>query len=496
MGRLTSLASDTVVYGVSNILSRSLGWLLTPYLVSVISEETMGMHTKVYAIIAPLLVLACLGIETGYYRFVNQDNKDKLFHSLLVCLASFGAFLVLLMNSAQPMLAPFFDFPSDNRLIMFLVSLIIAADATTSLYFADLRFQGKGIKYAGINLLKCLVQVGFTLFFMHVVRYIDFLGLSSFGDLEYILLANLIATFVPYFFFLPDYLHRQHSLDSQLLRTVIYYSLPLMAMGFFGTLNQQIEKILFSHLETSEFKDALLGIYGANFKIGTLMLIFTNSFRMAFDPFLFKQFKKDSSDTSVYGLSMKYFYIFGLFIFTCVMFALPIWEYYLSDVQGKPAYVEGMCVIPVVMISELLFGVYYNLSIWYKVTDRTYYGLIFSTIGLFVNVVMNCLLIPYYSYYGAALSSFCSYLVMVLLSLFLGKKYYPIDYPIKKLLYLTCVTFFIVGAARYLMINLYGIHWIVWSLLGIIAFFAAIYFSEKEDINKILVYVKGKRKNS
>lgn len=492
MGRLSSLASDTVIYGVSNVLSRSLGWLLSPYLVAVVSESTIGMHTKVYSIIAPLLVLACLGIETGYYRFVTKDNKEKLFDTLLLCLASFGGLLVLFMNAAQPMLSPLFGFPEENWLIMLLVSLIICADAVTSLYFADLRFSGKGINYAGINLLKVIVQVAFTLFFMHILRYADFLGFSSFGDLEYLLLANFIATLVPYIFFLPNYFRREHEYDKELLRTVVMYSLPLMVMGFFGTLNQHIEKILFTHLDQSDCPDAALGIYGTNFKIGTLMLIFTNSFRMAFDPFLFKQYKKDSSDTSVYAMSMKYFYIFGLFIFLCVMLCLPLWTYYLVDIQDKPQFVDGIGIIPVVLLSELLFGVYYNLSIWYKVTDKTYYGLIFSTIGLFVNVVMNCVLIPYYSYYGAALSAMCSYFVMLVLSLLLGKRHYPIDYPVKKLISLTFVTIFIVTAVQYLSENLYAVHWIFWSFLGLISFAVVIYISEKEDIKKLLSHVKSK----
>ncbi len=494
MGRLSSLASDTVVYGVSNILSRSLNWLLTPYYVYVVSAETLGMVTQAFAIIAPLLVLAGLGVETGYYRFVNQDNKDKLFDTLLISLASFAAFIAIFLNLAQPMLAFLFNIPVEDKSLMFYISLIIFADAVTNLYFADLRYSGKGIKYAGINLLKVVVTISLNLFFMHFLRNIEFF--SSFRDIDYILIATLVGTAVPYFFFLPKYLKQKHFFDKSLFSTVMQYSMPLMAMGFFGTLNQNIEKLMFKSLDVSDNPDAELGIYGACFKIGVLMLIFTNSFRMAFDPFIFKQFKKDSKDTSVYATSMKYFYIFGLFIFTCVMFGMPILEYYFVDIADHPEYLAGMVVIPIVLLSELLFGVYYNLSIWYKVTDKTYYGLIFSTIGLFVNVVMNCVLIPFYSYYGAALSALSSYFVMVLLSLLIGKKHYPIDYPIKKLLSLTFITFFIVGATRYLIENLYGIHWIAWSILGLVAFVIVIFVFEKEDISKVLSYVKGKRQNS
>ncbi|MCQ2201687.1 MAG: oligosaccharide flippase family protein [Bacteroidales bacterium] len=492
MGRLSSLASDTVIYGATTILSRLLNWLLMPYYLTLVTKSVYGQFSGIYAIIAILLVLACLGLETGYFRFVNKENRKTIFDTLNLCMVSFGLLLVLVLNIFREPFAALFSFPEDSSMIMLISSLIVVTDAVNSLYFADLRFIRQGKKYALIRLLQVIVNIIFTIFFMEILRYQVLFGIdfTAFGDIEYLLLSNLIGSLTPFLFYVPGYLKEKHSVDFALLKQVMTYSLPLLAMGFFGITNQEIEKLLILHLDISPDPHGQLGIYSANYKIGVLMAVFTQSFRLAFEPFFFKETQRDKSDTSVYAESMKYFYMFGLLIFVGVILFIPLFNYII-----QPEYYEGNKIIPIVLLSQLLFGVYYNLSIWYKVTDKTYYGFIFSVVGLTVNVIMNCLLIPSYSYYGAAISAFTAFFVMVLVSLLLGKKHYPINYPILKLINLTLIAIFIVVAYTYFTDNFYLVPWYVWSVVGVLTYLLVVVLFEKKNVSKVLAYVHNKDKN-
>ena len=272
-----------------------------------------------------------------------------------------------------------------------------------------------------------VVNVALTVFFLFWLRHRGGFW-SSVDDITYMMLANLAGSLFSTLYFLPRVAAVLTKGDRRLLRQALVYSLPLVGMGFFGQVNTNIEKILIKHLDPSASPLASLGVYAACYKIGVLMSIFTQSFRMAFEPFFFKE-NKERAKTDVYADALKWFVYFGLLIFAGVMLFLPAIRRFLPE-----SYYDGLVVIPWILMGQLFFGVYYSMSLWYKLTDRTYWGVIMSVIGLAVNTSLNFALIPLLGYVGAALSTFAGYAVMMLVSYFVGQRYYPVAYPVRRLL--------------------------------------------------------------
>lgn len=483
MGKLKSLAGDTVIYGVSTILGRMLNWLLMPFYIRTISQHDYGEVVVVYSVIAILLVVATLGFETGYFRFVNADNKHKLVHTLSSAVLAFGLMLT----------ATYLCFPSvfmslcgvtDSSLLLFAL-LIVIVDAYNAIFFAQLRYERQSLKYSLLRFFQVVVTVVLNLFFLlwlndKVLFGIDF---SAMPDVCYILIANLLGSLSSTIYLLPS-ICSHYSIDLSLLKRVFVYSFPLVGMGFLGNANQQIEKFLMLALDTHSDVHAQIAIYGANYKIGILMAIFTQSFRLAFEPFFFKE-NGQSSKTEIYAQVMKYFVYFGLVIYAGVMFFMP-----LVNIMLKPEYYEGNVVIPIILLAQLFFGVYYSLSMWYKAIDKTYYGVIMSFVGLSVNVVCNVLMIPSLGYFGAALSTLIGYFVMMVLSLYLGNKYYPINYPLKKLSVVCLAVLLFVQIVNYLAHNYAQSLWFILSAVGFVVVVLSLLKIENLSPKMLLKYAK------
>ncbi len=467
MGKLKSLAGDTVLYGVSTILGRLLNWLLMPFYVRTISQHDYGSVIVVYSIIAILLVVVTLGFETGFFRFVTNENNNKLLDTLSGTVLVFGVFMTFVFLLFSDFFCEFFEFDSSE--VLLLASLIVLVDSFNAIFFAQLRFYSKSLKYSLLRFFQVLITVILNLFFLlflnkQTVLGVDFSGISA---ISYILFANLIGSLSSTIYFLPQILRTSHSFDTQLLKTVFIYCLPLVGMGFFGIANQNIEKILMLQLDVHDDPQQQIAIYGANYKIGVLMAIFTQSFRLAFEPFFFKE-SKASSKTEIYGDVMKYFVYFGLLIYAGVILFMP-----LVNLLLKPEYFCGNIVIPFILIGQLFFGVYYSLSMWYKAIDKTYYGVIMSVVGLTVNVICNVILIPRLGYLGAAISTIVGYFVMMIMSLYLGQKFYPIDYPLKRIFLVTVGVIVAVQAIKVVNTEYLGNLWIISSMI----FFLLIIFT-------------------
>lgn len=429
MGKLKTLASDTVVYGASTILSRLIGWLMMPLYVRVVSQAVYGTFSYVYSWIAIFLVVVTLGFETGYFRFATDDNRDRLLGTLskTVFLFGLGLLLVALLFPEPCCWLLDFDFGPQSGAYLAIMAGIVLIDSYNAIFFAELRYLRKSLAYALLRLGQVLVNVVLTVFFLFWLRHRGgFFG--SVDDITYMMLANLAGSLFSTLYFLPRIAAVMTTGDAGILRKALVYSLPLVGMGFFGQANTNIEKILIKHLDPSPDPLAALGIYAACYKIGVLMSIFTQSFRMAFEPFFFKE-NKEKSKTDVYGAALKWFVYFGLFIFAGVMLFMPLLRNFLPQ-----SYFEGTAIIPWILIGQLFFGVYYSISLWYKLTDRTYWGIIMSTIGLAVNTALNFILIPRMGYLGAAISTFVGYAVMMTTTYFVGQKYYPVTYPVRQLM--------------------------------------------------------------
>ena len=340
-----------------------------------------------------------------------------------------------------------FEYGEAGGQILILSSVIVIFDAYNAIFFAELRYAQRSVLYSVLRLVQVLVTVALTLFFLLFLRYQDYFDgyFMHVSNVNYILIANLFGSASSTVFFLPRIANVFISNDFQLLRTVIVYSVPLVGMGFFGICNQNIEKILILKLDPHTDALSQLAIYGANYKIGILMAIFTQSFRMAFEPFFFKQ-NKEKEKTDIYGDALKYFVYFGLLIFAGVILFRPL--IVLFGIL-TPEYYEGMVVIPLILIGQLFFGVYYSLSMWYKVIDKTYFGVLMSILGLLVNTCLNFILIPRLGYYGAAISTLVGYFVMMLTSFIIGNVYYPISYPFKRITFVAIATFLLVFLSSY-----------------------------------------------
>lgn len=488
---IKTLFSDTVVYGVSTVLGRLLNWLLMPLYIRTIPKAEYGVVSDVYAVISVLLVLVTLGFETGYFKFVTDDNRKRLINTQLNTILIFGSFVTALFYFFNDSLCQLFNLHVVTSNIFFLAALIVMVDSYNSVLFADLRFKRKSVKYSVLRLIQVVVTVLFNLFFIFYLRFQTIAGFdfSTISNVNYILFANLLGSLSSTLYFLPSLFRLGFTFDTALLRQSMFYCMPLVGMGLLGMLNQNIEKMLIPHLDYHDDTLAQLGEYSANYKIGILMAIFTQSFRLAFEPIIFKNSRSNSDKKSLYGDALKYFVYFGLIIFAFVMLLMPLVNKFIL----KPEYYEGNIIIPFVLIGQLFFGVYYSLSMWYKVIDKTYFGLIMSAIGLVVNLVLEFILVPQLGILGAAISVMCGFFVMMITSFLLEHRYYPISYPFKKIISTFLIVTTLVLALTYLYRYVYTDYWIFISIFGLFLVLLIFVLIERKNVIKLLNYVRHRR---
>lgn len=486
MGKLKNLAGDTIIYGFSTILGRLLNWFLTPFYIRTIAQTDFGVVVNIYSIIAVLLVIGTLGFETGYFRYVNDNNRNKLFDSLSAGVLLCGILITLFLHFFRDSLSGWFEISGISGNILLITGLIILIDSLNAIPFAQLRFENKSVKYAVLRLTQVVITVFFNILFLVVLRGKEFIffNFTDAYSVYNILLANLLGSFSITIYFLPRFVKSQYNFHFPLFKQVFLYSLPLVGMGLFGMLNQNIEKIILVKLVNDMEPYKSLAIYGANYKIGVLMAIFTQSFRMAFEPFFFKE-AKNSTDTSIYSKALKYFTLFGMVIYASVLLFLPLVNHLLT-----PEYYEGNKIIPFILLGQLFFGIYYSFSIWYKVTDRTYYGIIMSFAGLTVNTILNLLLVPSIGYMGAAISTFVGYFVMMTISYFLGNHYYPIHYPALRILFYIFIVSGIVHING-IFIDKFQSIWFLISSLSFLLVIGLIVILERNDFKQIIRDVRS-----
>ena len=438
MAGTKSLAKDSVIYGGSTILVRMISWLLTTLFTYTLSTSDYGVMTNLYAYIAVFMILLTFGMETGFFRFINQAGKYKVSQVYSTALTVVGIIVILFLAiflSFLPSLRPYIWSPEIPDSYIRLIIIIMSMDAFISIPFAFLRYQKKPIRFGAIKILQVILYTVFCVFFLLVCPWIDKHNpqwISWFWDndnrLYYVLFSNLLATGIQTLCLLPELLGLRYKFDQALARKMIRYSFPLVIMGLAGIANQVVDKLIFPRVYPDpDTAFDQLGIYSACFKIAVIMVMFTQAFRYAYDPFVFEK-SKDSDAGESYAKVMKYFIILGLFIFLAVVFYLDIIKYFIA-----PEYFGGLGIIPIVLAGELFFAVYYNLSLWYKVTDKTHWGAIFSVIAFGLIIAINLLFIPKYSYWACAWAAFVGNLLIMLLSYFIGQKKYPIRYDLKSI---------------------------------------------------------------
>lgn len=448
--QMQSLAKDTAIYGVSSILGKFLNWLLVPMYTYVLTESAeYGQVANLYAWSALLLVILTYGMETGFFRFANKnkDHSDKVYGNTLISVGATSLlFSVITFVFASP-IANVLGYEQHPEYIAML-GAVIAMDAFGSIPFAWLRFNSRPIKFAALKLVMIITNIFFNIFFLVICPWInskapgmiDWFYKPDYG-VGYVLVANLIQTVVVTLALIPEVRKARFKFDGGLLQQILKYSLPLMILGIAGIMNQTLDKIIFPYLMADKtLAISELGIYSACFKISMVMMMFTQAFRYAYEPFIFAQ-HKDKNSKEAYADAMKFFIIFSWLIFLGMVFYLDLIQYLI-----RSDYRVGLRVIPVVLLSYIFQGVFFNLSLWYKLTDKTQYGAWISIIGTIITLSINIVFVPVFSYMASAWASFACYLVMMIISYVLGQKYMPIKYDLKK-----------IGFYSFLALALYGL---------------------------------------
>ena len=419
MGKLTTIFKDTAIYGLSSIVGRFLNYLLVPLYTATLSAASggYGVITNIYAYVALALVLLTFGMETTYFRFTNKTHTDSetVYGTTLITVGTISlmfAVLVVLLLEPISQLMGYGDHP-DYVAVM---AVTVAIDAFLCIPFAHLRQQRKSIKFAALKLLNIVITILLNLIYFYFMEG---------KDVGYVFYINMASTVLLALCLITEYATFRWKLDRKLLRTMLSYSWPILILGIAGILNQTADKMLFPYIyEGSDMREQL-GIYGACSKIAMIMAMITQAFRFAYEPIVFAGVK-DKDQHEMYAKAMKFFIIFTLLAFLMVVGYMDILKYIIGS-----DYWPGLRVVPIVMAAEIMMGIYFNLSFWYKVIDKTIWGAIFSGIGCAVLIIVNVLFVPKYGYMACAWGGFAGYGVAMVASYFVGQKYYPIDYPIK-----------------------------------------------------------------
>ena len=429
MANLKSLAKDTAIYGLSSIVGRFLNYLLVPLYTHYMPKASgdYGVSTNVYAYVALILVLLTFGMETTLFRFANDDrlnpeigrkHGDTVFSTVMAVVGSLTVVFLLLVFGFIDPISDALGYAEHPEYLQ-MMAAVVAMDALQAIPFSYLRYQKRAIRFASLKLLFIALNITLNVFYFVV------LGKTS---VYYVFFINLLCTGFISLLFIPDLVKVYWHFDGALLKRMLSYSWPILILGIAGILNQVADKIIFPLVYPDQSQaNVELGIYGSCVKIAMIMAMITQAFRDAYEPLVFAK-SKDADKTEYYASAMKYFLIFTLLAFLCVIGWMPLLQYIIGE-----EYREGLGVVPVVMAAEIMMGVYFNLSFWYKLIDKTIYGAWFSLAGCAVLFAVNILFIPRYGYWACAWGGVAGYGTAMVLSYVVGQKKNPIPYPMRSI---------------------------------------------------------------
>ena len=446
MNPLKKLVGQTAIYGLSSVIGRLLNYLLVPLYTRYFLPAEYGVVTEIYAYVAFLVIVLTYGLETAFFRFSKKDNDVTVVYSTaLISLIVSSIIFVTLMFIGSSEIAKWMGYAVHTEYIQWF-TIIIALDAISSISFAKLRAQNKAIRFASIRLVNIFVNISLNIYF---IVYQEF-------GIEYIFIANLISSSITIFLLLPEMLTSVWSFDKILWKKMMIYALPLLIAGLAGITNETIDRILLKHLLPDPATAATeLGLYGAFYKLSIIMMLFIQTFRFAAEPFFFAQ-EKEGNGKKIYADVMNYFTI----IMAIIFLGVTIFYEFIKGFLGSEYHDErGFLVVSILLLANLFLGIYYNLSIWYKLTEKTKYGAYLSIFGAIITLALNFILIPIIGFVGSAWTTLVCYFSMTVASYYLGKKHFPVPYNIRHIgLYLFSmlgIYFFIYFADSNLQINLF-----------------------------------------
>jgi O-antigen/teichoic acid export membrane protein len=432
------LAGQAVIYGMSSIVGRLLNYLLVPLYTHLIFEtQEYGVVTLMYSYVAFLLVILTYGMETAFFRFYenNPDKRQTVFSTTLFSVLSTSTLFILVTSFFRQPIAGALGFDGHPEYIAWL-GIIVGLDAIAAIPFARLRAENKPLKFAAVKFVNIGVNIGLNLFFLLLCPWLLEKGpavmhpmISAIYDpnigVGYVFISNLVASIVTLLLLVPVMLRSKFEFSAILLRSMLVYALPLLVAGLAGVVNEALDKILLKYILPADVALSQVGIYGACYKISIMMTIFIQAFRFAAEPFFFSQAaNKDARE--LYAQVMKYFVIACLFIFLGIMLFIDIVQHFV----GRD-YREGLGVVPILLLANMFLGIYFNLSIWYKLTGQTRYGAWIALIGALITIFLNIWWIPLFGYFGSAWATLVCYVSMTLLSFVWGQKFFRVPYELK-----------------------------------------------------------------
>ena len=482
MSVLKKLFKQTFIYGVATVLPRALAIVLVPLYVSVLGTEQYGVYASLMAFLILGNVLLSYGMETTFFRFINKDpSQKKTVQSTVLTSLSVSTILFLIGSLFfRKLLANFLDFKVEYITYGL---FILALDALSIIPFVWYRANEKPTKYAVIKIFNVLINLGLNLFFFLILP--SWAERSSFWNaiyipqnkIAYVFIANVLASAITLLVLTPLYIKIGFNFKKNLWKKMMRYAFPILIAGIAFSINEAFDKILLRYLLPPETADAQVGIYAACYKLGVFMTLFATAFRLGIEPFFFNH-SKNQNAKQTYATITLYFTILGSFILLFVVVYIDIFKQLLIP---DASFWEALYIVPIILLANLCLGIYHNLSVWYQLTDRTKFGAYISVMGAIITIALNFLLIPIMSYKGSAIATLAAYGSMMLLSYFLGKKYYKVPYDVKKMVGYLLLSIVLSSVSFYIFERNI---WKSTSLL--ILFVAIIYISEKKELIQLL----------
>ena len=478
------LFKQTFIYGLATVLPRMLSFLLTPLFVIFLQTGEYGEVSIIYAWFAIFNVLLAYGMETAFFRFYNKsENKAEVISTSLISIIATTLCFVVLAFSLGSWLSEVIGV----KLKYFRLAIyILALDALVIVPFAFLRAQGRPIRYAVVKITNVAVNLGLNLFFLLLLPGLassnpeGLLGAIYVQDFEisYIFIANLIASALTLIMMAGVYFRQPFVFQKALWRKMLRYALPVMIAGIAFTINEVFDRILLKEFLDADVADSKVGMYSACYKLALFMTLFATAFRLGIEPFFFSHASSENPEKA-YAQITNYFVILGSVI---LLFVVVFADLLKLIIVPNPDYWEAMPIVPIILLASFCLGIYHNLSVWYKVTDKTRYGAFISVIGAVITIAINVVFIPLIGYYASAFATLAAYGTMMILSYLFGRKHYPIPYNFRKIVFYLGLSVFFSALSFYV----FNRNLIVGSLL-LFVFLGLVYKMEKDVLKRIFL---------
>jgi O-antigen/teichoic acid export membrane protein len=496
---IKKLAGQTLWYGIPTIASRFLGYLMNLSLPLIFSQPSKTADlTQVYAIIPFLNVLFTYGLETAYFRFSQDQDQKKLYNTLSISLIGSTILFTSLLFIFKNNIAHWANLDKHPEYITWM-AIIIFFDAISTLAFARLRQENRPKRYAFARIAGIVMNILVVVLFMGIIpKYAannpeSFIGTfyNKNTGIGYYLIGNICGSMLTFFLLKNEFAQIHFEFDKALWKKIMSYSYPLIIVGLGGMVNDMLSRLIYQHVVDLPEEQAKheLGIFGNIYRLAVLITIMIQAFRMAAEPFFFNQSKEEDAPRT-YARIMKFFVIASCFMFLFISLYIDLFAWFFEAVN-KPAWVEGLGIVPLLALGNVFLGIYYNLSIWYKLKNKNLLGALITIAGAVITVVLNMLLIPRYHYLGAAIATFSCYLFMMITSYVMGQKYYPIPYARKKLIaYLVLVV--LIYLTHRGLVNIWDNRWFNFGSATLLLMLFTLFVSkiERKELEKMPVIGK------